>query len=131
MFDKFCLKDVLVKYKQDFVSTQWGNEKYKWEAVKCFQDNWDVNAADFADMLTQSLAKTYNLLASMNNFPARMITGFAKTAPEEDTKNGFSSADKVLAVRMLPSFAVYSSLHTFTLGLTLVQAGFVQRINTV
>lgn len=83
MFDKFCLKDVLVKYKQDFVSTQWGNEKYKWEAVKCFQDNWDVNAADFADMLTRSLAKTYNLLASMNNFPARMITGFAKTAPEE------------------------------------------------
>lgn len=83
MFDKFRLKDVLVKYKQNFVSTQWGNEKYKWEAVKCFQDNWDVNAADFADMLTRSLAKTYNLLASMNNFPARMITGFAKTAPEE------------------------------------------------
>ena len=83
MFNKFRLKDVLVKYKQDFVSTQWGNEKYKWEAVKCFQDNWDVNAADFADMLTRSLARTYNLLASMNNFPARMITGFAKTAPEE------------------------------------------------
>lgn len=83
MFDKFRLKDVLVKYKQDFISTQWANEKYKWEAVKCFQDNWDVNAADFADMLTCSLAKTYNLLASMNNFPARMITVFAKIAPEE------------------------------------------------
>lgn len=83
MFDRLRLKDVLVKYKQDFVSTQWGNEKYKWEAVKCFQDHWDVNAADFADMLTRSLARTYNLLASMNNFPARMITGFARTAPEE------------------------------------------------
>ena len=83
MFNKSKLSDVLVAYKQNFVSTQWGNEKYKWEAVKCFQDNWDVNAADFADMLTRSLAKTYNLLASMNNFPARMITGFAKTAPED------------------------------------------------
>ncbi len=83
MFDRSKLADVLVAYKQNFVSTQWGNEKYKWEAVKCFQDNWDVNSADFADMLTRSLAKTYNLLASMNNFPARMITGFAKTAPEE------------------------------------------------
>lgn len=31
MFDKFRLKDVLVKYKQNFVSTQWGNEKYKRE----------------------------------------------------------------------------------------------------
>lgn len=33
MFDKFRLKDVLVQYKKDFVTTQWGNEKYKWEAV--------------------------------------------------------------------------------------------------
>lgn len=83
MFDKFRLKDVLVQYKKDFVPTQWGNEKYKWEAVKCFQDNWDVNAEDFADMLSRSLAKTFNLLASTNHFPRRMIKGFAKTAPEE------------------------------------------------
>lgn len=83
MFEKFRLQDALVKYKQNFVSNQWGNEKYKWEAVKFFQDNWDVNAADFAAMLTLSLSKTYNLLASMNNFPARMIEKFAETAPEE------------------------------------------------
>ena len=83
MFDKFRLKEALVKYKENFVAFQWGNEKYKWEAVKCFQDNWDVNAEDFADMLTRSLSKTYNLLASMNNFPAKMIQSFARTAPEE------------------------------------------------
>lgn len=83
MFDKIKLADALVNYKQNFVFAQWANEKYKWEAVKCFQDNWDVNAADFPDMLTRSLAKTHNLLASVNNFPARMITGFAKSAPEE------------------------------------------------
>ena len=47
MFDKFRLKDVLIQYKKDFVATQWGNEKYKWEAVKCFQDNWNVKAEDF------------------------------------------------------------------------------------
>lgn len=83
MFDQSILKDVLAKYKQDFVPMEWGNEKYKWIAVRCFQDNWDVNAPDFADMLSRSLAKTYNLLASMNNFPASMIQEFAKTAPEE------------------------------------------------
>jgi len=83
MFDIFRLKEVLVKYKETFVSKQWPDEKYKWEAVKCFQDNWDVNAPDFADMLTRSLAKTYNLLASMNNFPSKMIQGFARVAPEE------------------------------------------------
>ncbi len=83
MFDQFRLKDVLAQYKQSFVSTQWGNEKYKWEAVKWFQDNWDVNASDFPEMLSRSLDKTINLLASNNNFPKGMIVGFAKAAPEE------------------------------------------------
>lgn len=83
MFDQFRLKDVLAQYKQNFVSTQWGNEKYKWEAVKWFQDNWDVNASDFSEMLSRSLDKTFNLLASNNNFPKGMIVGFAKAAPEE------------------------------------------------
>ena len=83
MFDQFRLKDVLVAYKQNFVAKQWGDEKYKWEAVKWFQDNWDVNAPDFAEMLNRSLDKTFNLLASNNNFPKGMIVGFAKSAPEE------------------------------------------------
>ena len=83
MFDKFHLKNVLVVYKQNFVSKQWGVEKYKWEAVKWFQKNWDVNASDFAEMLSRSLDRTFNLLASNNNFPKRMIVSFAKEAPEE------------------------------------------------
>lgn len=83
MFDKALLQKVLEQYKRDFVLTRWEDEKYKWEAVKCFQDNWYVEADDFADMLTKSLSKTYNLLASANNFPAKMITEFAQTASEE------------------------------------------------
>lgn len=83
MYDAMRLKEVLVAYKQNFVSKQWGEEKYKWEAVKWFQDNWDVNAPDFTEMLSRSLEKTYNLLASNNNFPKGMIVGFAKAAPEE------------------------------------------------
>ena len=83
MFDKFRLKAALVEYKKRFVQTQWPDEKYKWEAVKCFQDNWDVNSDDFARMLTKSLSKTGNLLASAKNFPAKMITMFAEIAKEE------------------------------------------------
>jgi 5-methylcytosine-specific restriction protein B len=83
MFDRNRLKDVLVQYKKSFVASQWGNEKYKWEAVKWFQDNWDVNAPDFPDMLNRSLDKTFNLLASANNYPKAMIVRFAKRAPEE------------------------------------------------
>lgn len=83
MFNKSILEKVLAQYKQDFVLNQWKNENYKWKAVKQLQDNWDVNASDFSEMLSRSLEKTYNLLASANNFPKGMMSEFAKAAPEE------------------------------------------------
>ncbi len=83
MFDKVKLAGVLKDYKDAFLNGGWEKEKYKWEAVKCFQDNWDAGAPDFAEMLKKSLAKTGNLLASGANFPARMIVQFATSAPEE------------------------------------------------
>ena len=83
MFNKSRLKEILTQYKKDFLPNHWKEEKYKWEAIKCFQDNWDVDAADFAAMLSKSLAETDNLLTSMNNFPKGMILGFAKHEPEE------------------------------------------------
>lgn len=84
MLNRFRIEDVLTKYKQNLLSTKWWDEeKYKWEAVKWFQDNWDVNASNFPEMLNRSLDKTFNLLASSNNFPRGMIVDFAKAAPEE------------------------------------------------
>ena len=83
MFDKSCLKSAVDEYKKCFIQTRWPNEKYKWEAVQCFQVNWDINADDFSGMLTKSLSKTENLLTSVNNFPAGMISQFAKEAQEE------------------------------------------------
>ena len=50
MFDKARLQEILVQYKKDFVDFEWANEKYKWVAVQNFQENWDVNAQDFAGM---------------------------------------------------------------------------------
>lgn len=50
-----------------FIQQQWPDEKYKWEAVQCFQENWDVNSADFAQMLSKSLAKTDNLLRKIKS----------------------------------------------------------------
>ena len=83
MIDKSCLEAVLEMYKQDFETTQWADEKYKWEAVKCFQDNWEVNSVDFVGMLQHSLVKTGNLLASARFYPSLMIQEFAARGPEE------------------------------------------------
>ena len=83
MINKDKLNEVLVQYKNRFLSEGWEDEKYKWEAVKCFQDNWDVDADDFSGMLHRSLDKTFNLLASTNNFPRKMIESFSQQEPEE------------------------------------------------
>ena len=83
--DIIALQDFIAQYKATFNEHRLGadNEIYKWKAVKCFQDNWDIEAEDFFSMVKASLAQTYNLLASQNNFPARMIEEFSKAAPDE------------------------------------------------
>ena len=83
LFDKSLLQQALTAYKAVFINKQWPDEKYKWVAVKNFQDNWNINASDFAAMLKNSLAKTGNLLTSARNYPARMITEFAQADPEK------------------------------------------------
>ena len=47
------LQNALVEYKKIF-DERWQGEKYKWEAVKWFQDHWDINANDFADMFANN-----------------------------------------------------------------------------
>lgn len=54
------IKDAVQNYKQN-IDKSWEDEKYKWKAIKHFQDKWDVNADDFAGMLEESLVFTYNL----------------------------------------------------------------------
>ncbi len=83
MIDRERLKAILVKYKKEFASTWWKDEKYKWKAVKTFNKYWNEDADDFATMLSNSLTRTHNLLASYRNFPREMIKELATIAPEE------------------------------------------------
>ena len=54
MIDTTILSNVLVKYKANFINKGWGEESFKWTAVKYFQYNWDVNAEDFASMFDKA-----------------------------------------------------------------------------
>lgn len=94
MIDKTKLRKYLELYKKDFYPYIWekkdkktgikcGGECFKWVAIKTFQDNWDIEAEDFADTLKQSLSQTGSLLSTAGHFPRAMIEGFAKSAPEE------------------------------------------------
>lgn len=76
------LNELIGAYKAHF-NEYIGRELYKWKAVKCFQDNWDIDAADFASMLSSSLSKTENFLVATNYYPRRMMEIFAELYPEE------------------------------------------------
>lgn len=81
MFNNRKLSAALAAYKQYF-PLHWKDEKYKWEAIQHFQNNWDIEAEDFLDMFMEATDKTFNLLASMNNYPRAMIKAFAEEEPE-------------------------------------------------
>ena len=86
MFNEGKFNSIIAEYKKQFIQSQWPKEKFKWEAVKCFQDNWDIDADNFTEMLKKSLAKTENLLSSKNNFPKDTIINLAKLYPNEVCK---------------------------------------------
>lgn len=74
--------DAIRCFINDFDKKHWEDENFKWIAVKCFQENWNIDAVNFPEMLEASISKTYGLLASMNNFPGGAIVEFAKADPE-------------------------------------------------
>ncbi len=74
-------RQIVSLYESDFKRINEG-ELYKWRAIKCFQDNWDVNAPDFVGMLRKSLAEASNLLSGSNYFPERMLFFIGDKAPD-------------------------------------------------
>ncbi|MDY2735332.1 AAA family ATPase [Intestinibacter sp.] len=80
-FDIDKLEKIIFYYKKDIKNISL-DEVYKLKAIKCFQDNWDINAEDFYEMLSSALSKSKRLLASRNFFPKNMILYFASKEPE-------------------------------------------------
>lgn len=74
--------EILDRYEESLEDTR-KDEVYKWEALQCFQEHWDIDAIDFAVMLTASLAKADNLLTGAMYYPASMIKELAAAYPDE------------------------------------------------
>lgn len=81
MLNKAKLEDAIKKYKLIFRG-RWEEEKFKWEAIENFGKKWDINAENFGQMFYDATDNTYGLLASMNNFPRKMIYEYALQDPE-------------------------------------------------
>lgn len=49
MINNEKMQIALKSYKEAF-SERWVDEKFKWEAVKWFQNHWDINAENFSEL---------------------------------------------------------------------------------
>ena len=60
------------------------SEEYKWESLKIFQDNWDIDAPDFATMYDQCLQNSYSrrLWIGNNYEPKKRMLDFIAINPE-------------------------------------------------
>lgn len=76
------LKHYIEEYKLNFYRVN-QQEIYKWKAVKCFQDNWNIDAENFYEMLLASIRLTQNLLKSGQYFPLRMLMHYSEQRPNE------------------------------------------------
>lgn len=111
------------------------NEVYKWEAIQCFQDNWNLDSDDFLGMLERSFKQAGNLLTGFNYFPYGMIKGFAETEPltvkemfrnlfdeskelSERIENFVSVSDSLLGKYWDESKHHYQDLHSISTYLT-------------
>ena len=76
------LNQVISAYKANF-SKHFEKERYKWNAVKCFQENWDIEVGNFPDMLSHAPAKTDNLLPANHLFCRDRIVTYASLSAEK------------------------------------------------
>ena len=89
MIDNEKLNPILEGYKTYFPA-HWKDEKFKWEAVKHFQDHWNIDAENFGDMFKEATDKTFSLLASGYAYPRLMVINFAK-ADDEAVRSMFQN----------------------------------------
>jgi len=80
--NKTILLSFIQEYKNSFEEIH-NKEIYKWKAVKVFQENWNLDADNFYDMIDKSLSLSNNLLVSVNYFPRQMLLQNAQKAPTQ------------------------------------------------
>ena len=82
--NKDNLQQVFSNYisKFEVLNNPENDETFKWEVIQRFQDDFDIDAEDFAEMLQQILKGSANLIDVANQQPLAGLVSFAKEEPE-------------------------------------------------
>ncbi len=76
-----ALENLVDFYKANYKKIE-QNELYKWNAVKTFKDEWNIEEDDFYGMLRKALKNTSNLMSAGNYYPHKMILWMAEKDSE-------------------------------------------------
>lgn len=85
--NKSIIDREIVNYKQ-LLLCRWSEEQYKWEALKIFQENWNIEALDFKEMYDRSFYNktSSNLWANPHWFPKSVMLQFIEYDQERARK---------------------------------------------
>ena len=87
MFNNELFQEALDYFKKDF-DDNWKKNKEKLQAIKNFQDKWDINADDFASMLYSALIKARSIIEPYSGFSFSALIKMTKDY-SEDIRNCF------------------------------------------
>lgn len=78
------IPEVIAAYKADFayINDEAHDETYKWRAVQWYKEHWNINAPDFAAMLSSAFSKADNLLTAGMYYAYGVLCNFAEMQPE-------------------------------------------------
>lgn len=76
------IHQIIDGYKKNFAQID-EEERYKWEAIGCYSQNWKIDADNFAEMYAAAFKKASVLLSSNMYFPYKMVITFAEQEPDK------------------------------------------------
>lgn len=77
-----AIRKVIAEYKKNFAYVD-QHERDKWQGIACFQKHWNIEAENVEEMIISAFQKMpKNMIASGQYYPYKMLTEFARSAPE-------------------------------------------------
>lgn len=81
-FSRSRLLELIENYRENF-SKNISRELYKWRSVAHFQAHWNIEAEEFAPMLSLAFAQADKLVESRYHYPCKILRRFAELCPED------------------------------------------------